>query len=196
MATITGGTADGRIQKASNVNWATCVASAGTAYTTDTLAFVPQRYWDGSWFYLVRPYFCFDVSPYAGQTVTAATLKLYVANAGTGTTAFTVYYKDWGTSLTTADWTSDVGTLTAASASVPSLSVGNNNITLINLSNVLTSNGRFELALNSEAQPGENNTPGRVCFADNATEAYRPVLELTLAAGKPTHFCHYAALRR
>lgn len=83
-ANITGGTADGRLTKASDVSWAACLLDTPAVATTSTYTSISRQLSTGV-FGLNRAFFCFDVSPYQGRTITAATLKLHLAAAAART---------------------------------------------------------------------------------------------------------------
>jgi len=169
--------ADGRLRKTSAVNWATCQAAVPSVDSSSTglgqhLSLVTGTYyWD-------RSYFAFNVAPYAGATISAATLNLY-DDGGEGVANYLAYYKDWGVTLEAADWSASLGT--AASASFARAS-GANAITLINLSDILTSNGRFEFVNATETTPS-GTVVWEMPFVEHATEAYRPRLDITYTTG-------------
>lgn len=176
-AQIAGGSTDGYLRKYHATTWAGCVAA------TPTLKNIQDydetcRTTASAEFFWGRTFLTFDVSSYAGATITAAHLHLY-GTSRAGTRTFKVYYLDWGTDLAAGDWPASLGT--AATATVdPAL--GDNAIDLTNLSNILTSNGRFVLALDDEST--EPSVANYIQFASyrNATEAYRPVLDITYSA--------------
>jgi hypothetical protein len=160
MATvnIVGGVADGYVRKHGSVSWAATIA-AGPTYARDNVT--SSDLWkalSGGGWYLYRIYYCFDVSAFqaggahAGATINSVTLNYYI-NSHNTYAAFTVFWKDWGTSLTTADWSATLGT--AASASTLLSSTGAKTLALTNLSSLLTSNGRLEIAYDDETtDPG------------------------------------------
>jgi len=177
-ANIVGGTSDGLLSKWGST-WAACLAASPIPSTAATSYDAVQRYGNGSNTYqLARAFLCFDLSPYAGATITAATLNVYISSTLRPT--FMAYYLDWATGgLTAADW----ATGTAASASVtPPAAGAMTAITLTNLSSLLPANGGLFLALDDETTgPGTSNYQANVTFADSATN--KPNLDITYSTG-------------
>lgn len=141
---IVGSSSDGRLEK-TGLTWA-AVPAATPNVMQDTFETMWRCLTGGS-YRLGRLYLGFDMTRFASVTITSATL--YIRTNNGGSTPCTLHYKDWGASLDSGDWSAVLGT--AASGTID---IGSGNkwtaVSLINVSNILTSNGRFELALNDE----------------------------------------------
>jgi hypothetical protein len=174
-ANIVGSAADGYLQKYAST-WAGCMAAAPDAHATDA-SYSCCRWGNGSNSYeLDRAFLCFDLSPYAGATITVATLNVYMNGDGDGPCK--VYYYDWGTSLAAADWS----TGTACSSTQTPTSAAWRNISLTNPQGILTANGRVYLALDDETtDPGSSEYQFVVYFSEHAT--YKPNLDITYTTG-------------
>lgn len=171
-------TADGRLRRSSSVSWAICVAAAPGVSTAGTI-YGPQRNFVTDTWQLGRCYFYFDLSLYAGVTITAATLNLYVNDLQTSAADYTIYYKDWGDTLAAADWSESLGT--AASASRSGETTGQKAISLINLESLaLTATSGFEVALDDETtDPSPATVVGLQFRQVEYTGATIPNLDIT-----------------
>jgi len=129
MAVFNPGTADGRV-RCSNATYTTARSGGGT-FATDTTATymeVGQELFGGV-YYCYEGFLQFDTSSIPSDaTITSATLELYVVAANTsssGAGILNVRVKDWGTTVTSADWVAGASvsgqTLVAHSASMSSL---------------------------------------------------------------------------
>jgi hypothetical protein len=179
-ANIVGGTADGVLLKSSGVSWAACLAATPSVDTTLT-ATQWQKTLNGSAYNDWRIYWCFDMSPYAGTTITAATVNFYL-EAYYLIFASKMFYNDWGTSLTAADW----GNLAVPASDEFTHATHSDihlvSIPLLNPQNILTYNGRIEVCHTDQTTAPVNNDNGnrvKVMMADHATAGYRPSLDIT-----------------
>lgn len=179
---ITGNTTDGRLRKTSNVDYATCLAATPTVDTTATTIGIHHSK-VGADYYADRGYLSFDISPYLSETITEAVLTVNISTTYIGTGELVgVYYNDWGASLTSTDW----GALALpASSSLDFSTTGIKNISLINLSNLIGSNGRFEIVNLSESVTPTIQRNFDLDSANNATPANRPTLTLTYGTAIP-----------
>lgn len=201
MATlaIAGGTADGRLRKqiTQATGWANIQADT-PAVDTDDQDYGIHRSLISTTFYLDRMYICFDVSPfqaggaYEAATITGVSLHMQqYGGTGVGRTC-SIYYWDWGTSLATGDWSGSFGEV--AAAAVYYTGAGPHDIALTNISNLLTVNGRFEIANDAEGTEPTGTNEWDWYTANSATESYRPVLTVTYTMpGKP---CFYNTFRQ
>lgn len=181
---IVGVAADGRLSKGSAVSWADCLASSPGTNNSAAYTSASRNFSSPNWT-LQRSYFAFDVSAYQGTTITAATLKLHmVSGARAGTRTSKVYYQDWGESLAAADWVDLAGLTLAADSFAPASDT--NSIALGNLGSLLTTNGRFVVALADETTEPSAVNYWSIDTAESETEAYRPVLSLTYEGEPPT----------
>ena len=175
-ATIYGSTSDGALRK-EGASWAACQAATPSVNTGGTAAYVLRMLNTGT-YSLQRLAFAFDVSPYAGDTITAATLQLYLDDA-TDAIQADLYYYDWGTSLEAGDWVS-VGSMVLAATSTPS-GLGYQTWTLDSLSNILSKNGRFILVLHDESTEPTSQNYLHYIMADNGSN--KPKLDITYTTG-------------
>jgi len=173
-ANIVGDTSDNKLAKYSASSWAACLSSTPTPGTvTSGSDTSPARNGITAWA-LVRSFLRFDLSPYAGATITAATLNIFAM--GYLTSALKVYYSDWGPTVAAADWVA--GTLASSEVQPSTSSMQWCNIALSSPQGILTANGGVYLALSDETtDPSGANNYCAMYFADNATE--KPNLDIT-----------------
>jgi len=114
--TVWSTTADGYVNGNNNVSYSQARSTANTAVSNQYSVQVGQVYAGGYW-NCIEGFVSFDTSSVgAGSTVTVATLSLYAKEDSTLTDfTYEARIKDWGASLTTADWASgdpnDAGSL-------------------------------------------------------------------------------------
>jgi hypothetical protein len=124
-------TADGRLRN-SNATYLTARSGGGTfaTDTTATFAEVGQEL-SGGIYYCYESFFDFDTSIIpVGATIASATLEGYVVSVSTGSSTAAIVrarIKDWGASITTADWVAGASlsgqTLVAHMAALSGLTV-------------------------------------------------------------------------
>lgn len=188
-AKIYGSSADAILRRTAADTWANCqAATPSVARTTDTSISAQRTYttayiWD-------RAFLLFDFSPYAGATITAATLNYYISDRN-GKSAATFYYLDWGPALAAGDWAA-LGTAATASQAF-STAYQQKAVSMINVEYLLTANGGLVLALDDEStQPAEVNSASIATF-EHATESRRPNIDITYtpAAGLSIPLIHH-----
>jgi hypothetical protein len=193
-ATIYGGTADGSLARQA-ATWAGIASATPTVNTDNTSDGLLRAKFSASNWVLVRIGLVFDVSPYAGATITAATLSLYLAD-GSAPLQSDLYYYDWGAALEAGDWVS-TGSMVLAATSTPG-GLGWQTWTLGDLSNLLAKNGRLILALHDESTDPTGINYLQYVLADSASN--KPKLDITYEEGGgglsiPVAMHHYNALR-
>jgi hypothetical protein len=176
-ATIYGDAADGSLGKQA-ATWAGIASATATADTDNTSDSLLRAKFSASNWVLGRIGLAFDVGPYAGASISAATVSAYMSD-GSGPMQADLWYYDWGASLTDADWAS-TGSMVIAGTATPA-GLGWLAFTLSDLSNILSRNGRFILALHDETtEPTGINYPQFV-MGDSATN--KPKLDITYEEG-------------
>jgi hypothetical protein len=184
-ADIIGDVSDNYLEKWVDSAWANIGADTPAAGTASATQMGMHRTYASPNWILRRIYVRFDLSSYAGATISAATLSLF-GTAATGTVDFKAYYYDWGETLETTEWPS-VGSLTAATATLTPTgwAWGNESpFDMVNVSNLLTVNGGLVFSLDDEStEPEEENSFG-IYSANDATAGHKPTLHITYTTGE------------
>jgi hypothetical protein len=130
---------------------------------------------------IIRQYLAFDLSPYAGATISAATLGLYLAD-GSGPLDVRVFYHNWGGTLEGGDWAEFASMAAAAGPQAPG-GLGLMTFTLGNPQNLLTYGGYLVVALSDEATEPTGENYLTITLGDSTTN--KPYIEITYEAGDP-----------
>lgn len=184
-ATLIGQALGGALMK-QGASWAACQAATPSVNTAATSGFV-DRSGPGT-FYLSRLAYSFDLSPYAGATISAATLRLYQADDYRDEIDGRIclpYYHDFGPSLEAADWVVKTSMVAAATPMDPGSTTGYRSFVLIDPDlHLLSHDGKFILCMNDETtEPsGDNYT----VWILGASGSNKPQLEITYEMGPPS----------
>lgn len=191
VSTFYANTEDGRIESFTNGSYDSARAGTGlAASSTETSYWVGQTY-SGGFYSIKEAFLSFNTSAIGdSDTINAASLSVYGAT-DSSTTDFTIQArtKDWGASLTTADWVAgaDLGALTLlATFSTSGFTTSGYNTFTENGSNLrsaISLTGITYILLNSSRHEAGNTPTGseqvKIYFADEAGTTQDPKLVVT-----------------